>query len=101
MLWLFLRYEDKRWVAKEGREIPPPVVHEEKAPPPVQHTERKTYQTPVARVNLRVPPKGPEPVSVCHHHHHHQIQYVLSLFIYFNLTGDPNSKSRVISSFFY
>ncbi|XP_023756331.1 ADP-ribosylation factor GTPase-activating protein AGD5 [Lactuca sativa] len=58
------KYEDKRWVAKEGREIPPPVVHEEKAPPPVQHTERKTYQTPVARVNLRVPPKGPEPVSV-------------------------------------
>lgn len=63
------KYEDKRWVAKEGREIPipTPVVQEEK--PPVQFqrpvetpaAERKPHYA-AARINLRVPPKGPEPV---------------------------------------
>ncbi|KAJ9562779.1 hypothetical protein OSB04_007939 [Centaurea solstitialis] len=77
------KYEDKRWVAKDGRPISPPAVQEEKAVQwqrPVEKTggtsysespagEKKSYQahttkssTPAARINLRVPPKGPEPV---------------------------------------
>nr|XP_043621186.1 ADP-ribosylation factor GTPase-activating protein AGD5-like isoform X1 [Erigeron canadensis] len=69
------KYEDKRWVAKDGRPIPPVAVQEEKlasqSQRPVENSdgERKSYQahstkssTPVARINLRVPPKGPEPV---------------------------------------
>ncbi|KAI3509883.1 hypothetical protein L1887_25407 [Cichorium endivia] len=52
------KYEDKRWVAKEEREIPPPVVQEEKPRPVEPHNTR----TPAPRINLRVPPKGPEPV---------------------------------------
>ncbi|KAI3769234.1 hypothetical protein L6452_00334 [Arctium lappa] len=78
------KYEDKRWVAKDGRPISPPAVQEEKGAVqwqrPVEKTggtsysespagEKKSYQahttkssTPAARISLRVPPKGPEPV---------------------------------------
>ncbi|XP_071725877.1 ADP-ribosylation factor GTPase-activating protein AGD5-like isoform X3 [Rutidosis leptorrhynchoides] len=69
------KYEDKRWVAKDGIPISLPAAQEEKAPVqwqrPVESPvgERKNYQahntkssTPVTRINLRVPPKGPEPV---------------------------------------
>lgn len=69
------KYEDKRWVAKDGRPNLPPAVQEEKVATQWQRpvegpaSERKSYQahstkssTPVARINLRVPPKGPEPV---------------------------------------
>ncbi|XP_024968061.1 probable ADP-ribosylation factor GTPase-activating protein AGD5 [Cynara cardunculus var. scolymus] len=78
------KYEDKRWVAKDGRPISPPAVQEEKGAVqwqrPVEKTggtgysespagEKKSYQahttkssTPGARISLRVPPKGPEPV---------------------------------------
>ncbi|KAI3809960.1 hypothetical protein L1987_19565 [Smallanthus sonchifolius] len=66
------KYEEKRWVAKDGRPISPPTVQEEKVPvKPVESpaSERKRFQahttkstTPVARINLRVPPKGPEHV---------------------------------------
>lgn len=75
---------DKRWVAKDGRPISPPAMQEEKGAVQWQRhvektggtsysespaAEKKSYQahttkssTPVARIGLRVPPKGPEPV---------------------------------------
>ncbi|KAI7748415.1 hypothetical protein M8C21_007572 [Ambrosia artemisiifolia] len=64
------KYEDKRWVAKGGRPISPPAAQEEKVPvKPTESpaSERKSFQTaksstPVARINLRVPPKGPDHV---------------------------------------
>ncbi|KAL4581865.1 hypothetical protein LXL04_006399 [Taraxacum kok-saghyz] len=49
------KYEDKRWVAKEGREIPPPA-------PIVQQQEEKTpvqWQRPAAKISLPMPPKEP------------------------------------------
>ncbi|KAI3675420.1 hypothetical protein L1987_85010 [Smallanthus sonchifolius] len=68
------KYEEKRWVAKDGRPISPPTVQEEKVSvKPVESpaSERKSFQahttkssTPVARINLRVPPKGPEHVGL-------------------------------------
>ncbi|XP_076934172.1 ADP-ribosylation factor GTPase-activating protein AGD5-like [Bidens hawaiensis] len=66
------KYEDKRWIAKVGRPISPPAAQEEKGPVrPVESpaNERKSFQahtnksnTPVGRINLRVPPKGPDHV---------------------------------------
>ncbi|PWA96046.1 ARF-GAP domain 5 [Artemisia annua] len=67
------KYEDKRWVAKDGRPVSSPTVREEnvQSHKPVESpaSERKSYQTrtatsnsSVSRFNLRVPPKGPEPV---------------------------------------
>ncbi|KAL8205523.1 hypothetical protein R6Q57_009074 [Mikania cordata] len=66
------KYEDKRWVAKDGRPTSPPTVQEEKVsvrPVESPASERKAFQahttknsTPVARINLRVPPKGQEHV---------------------------------------
>ncbi|KAL4554988.1 hypothetical protein LXL04_037598 [Taraxacum kok-saghyz] len=52
------KYEDKRWVAKEGREIPPPapIVQQQEEKAPVQ------WQRPAAKISLPVPPKEPEPV---------------------------------------
>ncbi|KAL4572504.1 hypothetical protein LXL04_019283 [Taraxacum kok-saghyz] len=50
------KYEDKRWVAKEGREIPPPA-------PIVQQQQEKAHvqwQRTAEKTSLLVPPKEPE-----------------------------------------
>ncbi|KAM7498756.1 hypothetical protein LguiA_023170 [Lonicera macranthoides] len=81
------KYEEKRWVAKDGKPKSPTRVHEEKAS--VQwhgrgdrsghgyastsenlSNERKSFQAPATkdsvsatRISIPVPPKGPEPVT--------------------------------------
>lgn len=87
-VWNYCRYEEKRWVSRDGKPKSPPERSEEKAsmqwPRSAERVghgysgsserlsnERKNTQPtstrgnfPAARVSVPVPPRGPEPVSL-------------------------------------
>lgn len=109
-IFIWFRYEDKRWIAKDGKPKSPSRAHEENASIHWQRQvessghgyigksgkkfeERKNTQTasrrdtvPGGRISLPVPPKGPE--HVCHIVFLCQFPFVCLLFYFHVIVPD-------------